>query len=462
MSRRLVKIVLQYIKSHLYTVVELDKGFNVIGGESDQGKSIIMTTIRWVMKNEPIGWDPTPWESTGAQKGKESRAEFHYDDGTIVARARSKTENYYQINNGKKLGSLKPGRVPDEVAAVLNIGDDNIQTQAETFFLLQQTSGQVAKKINEVVNLKSMDAALVEALRREKETKVDIKINKKSLEAKRESFTKLDMVEAADEKLRLIEAAEEELNKDKEKLSAVSEAADAAAEAEAVIVRLGPVDIMAAKVESFSITGKDLAAASRDLDELVKHIDNYVEAKDTLQSLEQVTGADTKLSEISLKFSELVKDSIALVKVSEAVDAAQDLQQTVTDLQQIDACALVMEGIQEKFSEVARAERKLQASAEVIAGVVEAKENIEKFSLLQNCDLDITDIYTRFMQVVEEIQTMGSVESVLESIKLINRELQVLDIEHKNASEKLAELRSQIEECPTCGSVTHLQHPTGT
>lgn len=168
----ITKVELKNIKSHLDTTLEFGPHLNVIAGESDEGKSNIYRAIYWVLENKPIGWNPAPWAKL-KPKGRESRATVYFSDGNVIARVRTPSKNYYEVN-GDILQGMRGG-VPEQVAQIVNMNTSNTQPQKDMFFLLDDTAGSVAKKINEVAELGEMDAAMVEAKSRVTGTESDLK-----------------------------------------------------------------------------------------------------------------------------------------------------------------------------------------------------------------------------------------------------------------------------------------------
>ena len=144
-------IKIQNFQSHKDTRLELDPGLNAIVGPSDCGKSVVFRALNWVINNRPSGnefhswWDGDPLVRIGI--GKEN-----------ITRSRNKSENLYTRGNQtfKAFGT----NVPDEIQKALNISDINFQFQLDDPFLFGQTPGNIARKLNEVVDLAIIDKAL--------------------------------------------------------------------------------------------------------------------------------------------------------------------------------------------------------------------------------------------------------------------------------------------------------------
>ena len=154
----ITKIEIKNFQSHKNTVLDFDKGVNVICGESDNGKSAVIRAIRWVVENYPQGIDKI--NSNWNENLKEPLSVKLYTDKGCVERIRDKTRNGYNIcKTGEqivKLDAIGKG-VPKEVTEFLNVSDVNFQFQMDPPYLLSKTPGQASEYLNEIVHLDSID-----------------------------------------------------------------------------------------------------------------------------------------------------------------------------------------------------------------------------------------------------------------------------------------------------------------
>ena len=153
-------IHLQNFECHKDTKLEFSEGLNIISGRSGYGKSSIIRAINWVLFNVPSGDSMVPHED---KKGT-TKVTVEFSDGSRITRIKSKSSNEYVVHiNGAnhKFKALR-GKVPELVTTVSNMNNCNIQLQKDFYFLLNDSPGQVAKKLNEVVGLDEMDRALSE------------------------------------------------------------------------------------------------------------------------------------------------------------------------------------------------------------------------------------------------------------------------------------------------------------
>lgn len=154
----ITKIEIKNFQSHKNTVLEFDKGVNVICGESDNGKSAVIRAIRWVVENYPQGTDKI--NSNWNEDFKEPLSVKLYTEKGYAERIRDKKRNGYNIcKNGEPeivLDAIGKG-VPKEILDFLNVSDVNFQFQLDAPYLLSKTPGEASKYLNEIVHLDSID-----------------------------------------------------------------------------------------------------------------------------------------------------------------------------------------------------------------------------------------------------------------------------------------------------------------
>jgi len=161
-------IEIKNFESHKDTKLIFDQGVNVIYGESDQGKSAIIRALLWVVTNRPSG------NSFCSRWGGDTSVTIEMDN-CFVSRIKDKKHKYiinYKDGTVKEFEAVAKQGVPLEVQKVLNINPINIQTQFDGHFLLPPMSpGEVARQINQYVNLDIIDTTMSNSSSTIKETK---------------------------------------------------------------------------------------------------------------------------------------------------------------------------------------------------------------------------------------------------------------------------------------------------
>lgn len=145
-------IILENFQSHVFSELKFHEGVNVITGPSDCGKSAIIRAFYWLINNRPSGESFKNWKS---KKSEQTAVEITTNENKIaIIRNNSKTS--YIVNEGKPLEAIKMD-VPFEVTKAIDIADYNLQTQFDPYFLLQSTSGEIARRLNEYANIEIID-----------------------------------------------------------------------------------------------------------------------------------------------------------------------------------------------------------------------------------------------------------------------------------------------------------------
>lgn len=145
----LQSVELKNFQSHKNSKLKFDKGVNVIVGTSDSGKSAILRAL-----NSCIYGDlPNTYRTYDSD---ETEVSIEVADKKVTRRRGDKT-NEYQVNNSfyKALNRT----VPEDIVDLFNMNDINIQYQLDGPFLLSETPGEVAKRLNKTVNLDIIDSS---------------------------------------------------------------------------------------------------------------------------------------------------------------------------------------------------------------------------------------------------------------------------------------------------------------
>ena len=139
-------------QAHKETKLELDSGVNVIAGASDAGKSSILRALLWVINNRPSGDSVRNYE---CKKGDSVDVRINLGKDGDISKQRVEGKSIYKKGN-KKFEAFKQD-VPSEISEALNLSDINIQAQHDSYFLLKDSPGEVARKLNEITGLDIID-----------------------------------------------------------------------------------------------------------------------------------------------------------------------------------------------------------------------------------------------------------------------------------------------------------------
>ena len=140
-------------QGHENTLIEFDEGVNIIKGRSHSGKSSIIRALIWALQNRPSGFH---FKSHFAKKDETTDVSIQFDDGTWISRQRHNKFNGYLCSGAPELEALRTD-IPEEIKTISQLSNINIQSQADKYFLLQESPGYVAKVLNNIVGLDIID-----------------------------------------------------------------------------------------------------------------------------------------------------------------------------------------------------------------------------------------------------------------------------------------------------------------
>jgi len=267
-------------QSHVETSLKFTTGLNAIVGITGSGKSAIMRAIRWVLENRPIKEDIyQSWH------GGTPSVAMTFEDGTTVERKRENKKNTYTVNG--VVNEAFRLDVPNTVRAALNIEPVNYQWQKEQFYMVGDSPGEVAKKLNMAVALTDIDTSVSNInsmLRDNTRDNNRLRLELSNVTAEYESYSWLSDAESM---LLEIEAQEEkhaQMLRSKEKLTAWL-----AKYGVIRIVDMVPLEEEYAQLESLALAISDLSSQTKQLTALLTTYDDSRTADCTNLKTEHAT-----------------------------------------------------------------------------------------------------------------------------------------------------------------------------
>lgn len=148
---KLESIHIENFQTHKDVQVTFGDRITCITGASDRGKSAILRALIWVMTNRPTG-------DSFIRYGTDETRVTVCVDGHTVQRIKGKKRNIYILDD-VEFKAIKSD-VPDEIASLFNVGENNIQQQFDPIFWFSSTAGEVGRNLNKIVNLDIIDYTL--------------------------------------------------------------------------------------------------------------------------------------------------------------------------------------------------------------------------------------------------------------------------------------------------------------
>lgn len=184
-----------FIQSHKNTVMFFSPGVNIIQGTSHSGKSAMMRGFGLTILNKPRG---DGLKSHFADKKENLKVALSFLEGSYVIRQRIGNINQYKIPTDPKPLEAIGATVPEEVEDILQMNEVNFQSQLDPYFLLRESSGKVAKKLNEAVGLQIIDESITKANGLMSQYNIELNRQKKNLKEHQEEIAMYGYIDEAE------------------------------------------------------------------------------------------------------------------------------------------------------------------------------------------------------------------------------------------------------------------------
>jgi exonuclease SbcC len=148
-------IVIRDFQAHARFALDFDPAVTVITGRSDVGKSALIRALQWVCTNQPSG-------EAFIRNGRKKVSVALTVDGITLRRRRGGSLNEYRFNK-QTLKAFGQGKVPKPIKDFLALDDVNFQEQLDPPFWFKQSPGEVARELNQVIDLTTIDDVLARA-----------------------------------------------------------------------------------------------------------------------------------------------------------------------------------------------------------------------------------------------------------------------------------------------------------
>jgi DNA repair exonuclease SbcCD ATPase subunit len=313
-------------QSHAKSHLDFGPGVNLIMGKSDSGKTAIIRAINWIVNNKPAG---DRYRRTGSKKTTVCMAL----NNETIEKVRDDKLNEYRAGTTqyKALGQA----VPDDISKKINFSEVNIQYQMDSPFLLSQSSGEVARYFNKVVNLEEIDESMKKAASAVRDLNSQISNQEGELGQAREKLETLSWIDKAKESLKGLQKLSGEETKVRKEYTGLSDIISQITKASEALL-----DIKFDKAEEDI---KKLLSASSKEEELQEKIMVLTESIEALNELDfqeiNFSDAETKL--------EALKDTSNKI---------EEVKESITGLQQIikeeNSCSSDISEYQEQIKDI--------------------------------------------------------------------------------------------------------------
>lgn len=205
-------LTIQDFQAHKKLKIKLDPHITTIVGDSDTGKSSVLRALKLLATNKPSG-------SSFVRHGAKQTKITAIVDGQKIQRVRASkgSKNLYRLN-GKTLKAFG-GDVPETIQKIFNVSEINFQQQYDAPFWFSETSGEVSRRLNKIINLSAIDIVLnsLQTKIRKETAKLEIcderlataRTDKKSLKVFKIIAADLDRIEQQEKQIQKLEDVHE-------------------------------------------------------------------------------------------------------------------------------------------------------------------------------------------------------------------------------------------------------------
>jgi len=195
-------VTLRHFQGHKDTSFDMSKGLNAITGPTGSGKSAVTKAVEWVYNNTVAGekrygnaihshWITKLQEKTGnITITGTTTVSITFSNGITVTRNKGKVNNYiisYPDKEDLVLEKFSQD-VPQEVKDIFNFKDMNFQNQWESKYLIFETPGEIARRINSIVDLELYEKILKEIKSQTTAVRSKVKFVQESIDEKKEEL----------------------------------------------------------------------------------------------------------------------------------------------------------------------------------------------------------------------------------------------------------------------------------
>jgi len=151
------KLTIQNFQSHERSILEFSKGVNIIIGDTDAGKSSIIRTLRWIIRNKPSG------NAFKSNWGGKTLVRLEDEESNYLIRSKDTQDLYILRIAGEKRIVFKAfgTSVPEEINRFLNFNEINLQLQLDSHFLFSKSAGEAAIHFNKIAKLDKINSSQV-------------------------------------------------------------------------------------------------------------------------------------------------------------------------------------------------------------------------------------------------------------------------------------------------------------
>ena len=326
MLKKITKVDLVNFKSYERETIDLSGDIVVIWGESREGKSNLIKSLLFNLYNIV--------PSNMARMGSDGNVivRTHWNDGTIIERARVNGENYYNIFNADGSEFIPGGLsgfgsqpVPEVIAfhGMLDsdfMGDKsfpNVSSQFDLCFFITKSDYEKAKTFGRMANVDTLDDAITKASSRKREDKKKLSEHTKELKEKKQAFKELKNIDK-------MKKDSDKIKKDLAKIKSLEDIV------EKLEVSKNDITILSNKIHEYT----SLLSKEKDVSEIIEYMDTAIAMLDKMSELDDFNDSIEKMLTKKATQNKVIQSASeeSIKEVIEAIDKATEISKSINDL----------------------------------------------------------------------------------------------------------------------------------
>lgn len=324
MDQVIHRIRIVNFQGHRDTELHLSQGINAFRGASRRGKTAIYRALYWWATNRLKG----DWFIRHGEK--RCRVEVDIGEHTII-RERTPTFNGYIINGEKeKAGNY----VPEKIAKLMPSMQVNWQGEHDGPYLLNNTGGEVAKKLNEIADLEDIDISLSNIASWIKRNNSAISHFDSAIEDLESSVEEYDYVDQMQKEFQKIEKLAGEIDDLSNDCFDLSEAVEKLVDIENRLKRAEEIAKGREEFDRIEEIRKEIDEkkdSKVELEELITEIEEIDEKLKEYPSKKALQEADKKFTELKKMSDEMKRKRKEADKLSRAIKNIEKINNQLDD-----------------------------------------------------------------------------------------------------------------------------------
>lgn len=279
---KILDLELVNIQSHEYNKFKFHPNLNVIRGLSDAGKSVIIKGLRLLICNKAS-------KNIRTKKCGE-RSSVTVSDGEVtISRIIDGDTNAYTLDKSGELVVYKAMRsdVPSEISKELNLSEANIQTQKDTYFLIDKSPGEISRALNKVSGLSSIDLVLKRVNTEINELNAELRVHNRGLLVLQEEVEAKQWSVKAESTILICEKLNNDLHSISEEINSIEQMYLEYNSIKKTILGMLPESILV-DADKLKIIRTEYDSVHSELSQIEDMLDQYEKLKNKYESIELI------------------------------------------------------------------------------------------------------------------------------------------------------------------------------